>query len=62
MQYLTPTEETALANYFIRMSRNGYPLLVKFVATLAYVIVLHQDSIFFLPIDKRDAIKALGKN
>ena len=40
MQYLTPREEDALAAYFVRMSRNGYLLLIGFALTLAYVIAL----------------------
>src|SRR5271167_1152821 len=38
-QYLTIQEEKALVNYLLRMSKNGYPLPVKFVRTLALVIV-----------------------
>ena len=56
-QYLTPTEESVLVSYFLRMSNNGYPLPVKFAGSLAYVIVLHQNSIFHLPIQERDSNK-----
>ena len=38
-QYLTIQEEKALVNYILRMTENGYPLLVMFVRTLALVIV-----------------------
>jgi hypothetical protein len=34
-QYLTPQEEKALVNYALRMSRNGYPIPVKFLCSLA---------------------------
>jgi hypothetical protein len=39
-QYLTPTpqEEKALVEYLLQACRNGYPLPVKAVRTLAYVI------------------------
>jgi hypothetical protein len=36
-QYLTPTEEIALANYAIRMS-TGYPVRVKHITSLAFII------------------------
>jgi len=36
-QYLSPKEEKALGSYLLRMSRNGYPLPVKFARNLAYV-------------------------
>ena len=37
-QYLTPQEEKALVEYLLQACRNGYPLPVKAVRTLAYVI------------------------
>ena len=64
-QYLTLSEESALVNYFLRMSSNGYPLPVKFAASLAHVIALHRNSLFHLPIHERDgneSIKPPGKN
>ena len=64
-QYLTPAEESALVSYFLRMSNNGYPLPVKFAASLAHVIALHRNSLFHLPIYERDgneSIKPPGKN
>jgi hypothetical protein len=45
-QYLTIQEEKALVNYLLRISKNGYPLPVKFVRTLALVIVRQCTSIF----------------
>jgi hypothetical protein len=38
-QCLTPQEEKALVNYALRMSQNGYPIPVKFLRSLAQVIV-----------------------
>src|SRR5271170_3362524 len=35
LQSLTPQEENALVNYALRMSRNGYPIPVKFLRSLA---------------------------
>jgi hypothetical protein len=48
-QYLTPPEEDALADYVLRMARNGYPLPVKFLRSLAWLIVRQRSSIFQLP-------------
>jgi hypothetical protein len=45
-QYLTSQEEKALVSYLLRMSANGYPLPVKFVRTLALVIMRQRASIF----------------
>lgn len=44
-QYLTPPEEQALANYFIRISNRGFPLPVYFARDLAHIIILHRDSV-----------------
>jgi hypothetical protein len=61
-QYLTIQEEKALVNYVLRMSRNGYPLPVKFVRTLALVIVRQRVSIFQTPTTEDDDIRPPGKN
>ena len=62
MQYLTPREEDALAAYFIRMSENGYPLPIGFALTLAHVIALQSDSVFYHPDSERDDLNPPGKN
>ena len=61
-QYLTPQEEKALVNYVLRMSKIGYPLPVKFVRTLALVIVRQRASIFQTPATDDDEIQPPGKN
>jgi hypothetical protein len=38
-QHLTPQEEQALVAYVLRLSDNGYPFPVKFLGSLALVIV-----------------------
>jgi hypothetical protein len=48
-QYLTLQEEKALVSYFLKMSRNGYPLPVKFAGNLAYVIKLIVGSLTGTP-------------
>jgi hypothetical protein len=45
-QYLTPQEEQALVEYVLRLADNGYPLPVKFLRSLAVVIVRQRSSIF----------------
>jgi Tc5 transposase DNA-binding domain len=37
-QYLNPSEEKALVKYLLRMSNNGYPIPVKYLRSLAFVI------------------------
>jgi DDE superfamily endonuclease len=49
-QYLTPQEEKALAEYLLRMSNNGFPILVKHVPSIAVVIVRQRSSIFQTPV------------
>jgi hypothetical protein len=44
------------------MSRNGYPLPIKFVGDLALVIARHRNSIFQIPATDRDDIRRPGKN
>ena len=44
------------------MSRNGYPLPVKFVRTFALVIVRQRASIFQTPTTNSDNIQPPGKN
>ena len=59
-QYLTPQEEKALVNYVLRMSKNGYPLPIKFVRILALVIV--RTSVLQTPATDGDEILPPGKN
>jgi hypothetical protein len=61
-QYLSPQEEKALVSYLLRMSRNGYPLPVKFARNLAYIIVLQRASIFQIPANDRNDVHPPGKN
>jgi hypothetical protein len=37
-QYLTPPEEKALVKYLIRMSNLGFPIPIKYIPSLAFVI------------------------
>ncbi|KAF2176613.1 hypothetical protein K469DRAFT_512225, partial [Zopfia rhizophila CBS 207.26] len=37
-QYLTPSEEKALVKYLLRMSDNGFPIPIKYLRSLAYII------------------------
>jgi Tc5 transposase DNA-binding domain len=60
-QYLTPQEEKALVNYALRMSRNGYPIPVKFLRSLAHVIVRQRSSTFHIPLIDH-GVKPPGKN
>jgi hypothetical protein len=48
-QYLTPLEEKAFVNYALRMSENGYPIPVKFLRSLAQVIMRRRPSTFQIP-------------
>lgn len=59
-QYLSPQEEKALVAYALRMSRNGFPIPVKFLRSLAYVIARQRSSAFYLRAN--DAVKPPGKN
>jgi hypothetical protein len=59
-QYLTPQEEKALVAYALRMSRNGYPIPVKFLRFLAHVIARQRSSASC--VHATDAVKPPGKN
>lgn len=61
-QYLTPQEEKALVSYFLRMSERGYPLPVKALGNLAYIIVLQRISIFQIPAIDREDVHPPGEN
>lgn len=60
-QYLTSQEEKALVNYALRMSRNGYPIPVKFLRSLAQVIVRQRLSAFHTSLTD-DAVEPPGRN
>jgi len=60
-QYLTPQEEKALVNYALRISRNGYPLPVKSLRSLALVMVRQRSSDFQIP-STDDEVRPPGKN
>jgi hypothetical protein len=60
-QYLTPQEEKALVSYALRMSRNGCPLPVKSLRSLALVMVRQRSSPFQTP-STDDEVRPPGKN
>jgi hypothetical protein len=60
-QYLTPSEEEALVQYLLRMSRNGFPIPVKYLRSLAHVIACQRASIFQAPAAS-PTIRPPGKN
>ena|SRR5437763_10543400 len=60
-QYLTPSEEKALIEYLLRMSRNGFPVPVKHLRPLAFTIVRQRSSVFQASSDD-EASKPPGKN
>jgi hypothetical protein len=60
-QYLTPSEEEALVQYLLRMSRNGFPIPVKYLRSLAHVIACQRASIFQAPAASQ-TIRPPGKN
>ena len=43
-QYLTPAEEKALARYLIQMSDIGYPVPIKYIPSLAFVIARRRST------------------
>jgi hypothetical protein len=54
-QYLTPLEEKALVKYLLRMSSNGYPVPIKYLCSLAFLIARQRSS-------SSDVIKPPGRN
>ena len=60
-QYLTPQEEQALVEYVLRLADNGYPLPVKFLQSLALIIVRQRSSIFQIT-DADLEVRPPGKN
>lgn len=61
-QYLTPQEEKALLDYVLRMSANGYPLPVRALRSLAFIIARQRSSTFQLPGAYDGTSKRPGKN
>lgn len=60
-QYLTLQEEQALVIYMLQLVDNGYLLLVKFLRSLALIIV-RQRSLVFQIIDPSLEVRPLRKN
>jgi hypothetical protein len=60
-QYLTPPEEQALVEYVLRLANNGYPLPVKFLRSLALIIVRQRSSHFQIT-DSGVEVRPPGKN
>ncbi|KAJ5882704.1 uncharacterized protein N7473_011138 [Penicillium subrubescens] len=60
-QYLTPQEEKSLLEYVLRLSKNGYPLPVKFLRALAWEIARRRSSAMPVPVADEDT-RPPGKN
>ncbi|KAF2183301.1 hypothetical protein K469DRAFT_583172, partial [Zopfia rhizophila CBS 207.26] len=60
-QYLTPSEETALVGYLLRMSNNKFPVLIKYLRSLVFVIACQRSFIFQAPATN-ETIRPPGKN
>jgi hypothetical protein len=60
-QYLTPSEEKALADYVLRMAKRGYPAPVKLLRYLAWVITRRRSSTFQIH-TINDGVRPPGKN
>ncbi|KAF1808094.1 hypothetical protein P152DRAFT_406124, partial [Eremomyces bilateralis CBS 781.70] len=60
-QYLTLSEEKALVKYLLQMSRNGFPIPVKYLGSLAYIIACRRSSAV-QPSGTNVSIDAPGKN
>ena len=60
-QYLTPSEEKAVVDYLLRMSNNGFPILVKFLRSMALIIV-RRRSFTFQVLATDETIRPPGKN
>jgi hypothetical protein len=60
-QYLTPPEEKALVKQLIRSDKNGFPVMVKYLPSLAFVIACQRTSVFQIPASDV-TIKPPGKN
>ena len=43
-QYLNPSEEQSLVKYLLRMSRNGFPIPIKYLRSLAFVIACQRGT------------------
>ena len=60
-QYLTPSEEEALVKYLVRMANNGFPIPIKYLRSLAFVIACQRSSVFQAPA-ANETIRPPGKN
>jgi len=60
-QYFIPQEKQALVGYMLRLADNGYSLPVKFLRSLAVVIVRQRSSIFQAR-DPTLKVRSPGKN
>jgi hypothetical protein len=60
-QYLTPSEEKALADYILRMAGRDYPAPVKILRYFAWVIARRRSSTFQILIND-NGVRAPGKN
>jgi hypothetical protein len=60
-QYLTPSEEKALADYVLRWAERGYPVSVKLLRHLAWAIARRRSSAFQI-LSHDDTIRPPGKN
>jgi hypothetical protein len=59
-QYLTPSKEKAVVKYVLRMCNNGYPLPVKSLPLLAFIIARRRACVSHDSAD--EVIKPPGKN
>ncbi|KAF2192219.1 hypothetical protein K469DRAFT_496882, partial [Zopfia rhizophila CBS 207.26] len=60
-QYLTPSEEEALVKYLLRTANSGFPIPIKHLRSLAFVIACQRSSIFQAPA-ANETIRPLGRN
>jgi hypothetical protein len=63
-QYLSPQEERSLVEYALRMSRNGYPLPIKHLRSLAWEIARRRSATLNQPTGEQQTLtpKPPGKN
>ena len=60
-QCLTPSEEKVLVEYLLRMSNNGFPVPIKYLCSLAFIIARQRSSAFQAPATD-ETIRPPGKN
>jgi hypothetical protein len=61
-QYLAPSEERALVKYLLRMSTNGFPVPVKYLRSLAFIIARQRSACASHALDTNEELKPPGKN